>query len=85
MVRRRAEVQLSFFGSGWISIFSLIYWKHLYWVYLVQLQGWGRAILAMGAVGMLSDTVNALYFATSVEALSLTFDDIVVGIVLGLI
>ena len=42
-------------------------------------------VLALGAVGMLADTVNALYFATSVEALDLTVVDVVVGIVLGLL
>ena len=42
-------------------------------------------ILALGAVGMLSETVNALYFATSVEALSITSTDILIGIGLGVV
>ena len=32
---------------------------------------------------MLSETVNALYFATSVEALSITVTDLIIGIGLG--
>ena len=42
-------------------------------------------VLAYGAVGMLADTVNALYFATSVEALSITSADVTVGIILGVL
>ena len=40
-------------------------------------------LLAYGAIHMLADTVNALYFATSVEALTLTLSDIFFGIILG--
>ncbi len=42
-------------------------------------------LLAWGAVGMLADTVNALYFATSVEALTMTGVDLSVGLGLGII
>jgi putative ABC transport system permease protein len=40
-------------------------------------------LLALGSVGMLTDTVNALYFATSIEALSLTWTDCFVGLGIG--
>lgn len=42
-------------------------------------------LLALGAVGMLADTVNALYFATSVEALSMTGVDLSIGLGLGIV
>ena len=42
-------------------------------------------LLALGAVGMLADTVNALYFATSVEALSMTGLDLAIGLGLGIV
>ncbi|MAH27089.1 MAG: hypothetical protein CMI19_09100 [Opitutae bacterium] len=42
-------------------------------------------LLALGAVGMLADTVNALYFATSVEALSMTGVDLAIGLGLGIV
>ena len=40
-------------------------------------------LLALGSVGMLTDTVNALYFATSIEALSLTGTDCLMGLGIG--
>ncbi len=40
-------------------------------------------LLAAGAVHVLADTVNALYFATSVESIQLTTGDIVIGLGLG--
>ena len=42
-------------------------------------------LMALGAVGMLADTVNALYFATSVEALSMTGVDLSIGLGLGIV
>tara|TARA_B100001115_G_scaffold40639_1_gene30130 strand:- start:1731 stop:4277 length:2547 start_codon:yes stop_codon:yes gene_type:complete len=39
--------------------------------------------LAFGAVGMFAETVNALYFATSIEAISLTWKDCATGLLLG--
>lgn len=40
-------------------------------------------LLALGAVGMIADTVNAIYFSTAVEAMSLTITDVVSALVLG--
>jgi putative ABC transport system permease protein len=42
-------------------------------------------LLALGAVGMLADTVNALYFATSVEAVSMNGVDLSIGLGLGIV
>ena len=87
VVRRRAEIAtLRSLGVDG----SVLFFTYLLEAFVLGLLGSVAGvgvgqILAMGSVGMLSDTVNALYFATSVEALSLTFDDLVVGIVLGLI
>ncbi len=41
-------------------------------------------MLAHGAVHLLADTVNALYFATSAEAIQLTSDDWILGLSLGI-
>ena len=40
-------------------------------------------LLALGSIGMLTDTVNALYFATSMEALALTWTDCIAGLGIG--
>ena len=40
-------------------------------------------LLALGSIGMLTDTVNALYFATSMEALALTWTDCITGLGIG--
>lgn len=42
-------------------------------------------LLASGAVHLLTDTVNVLYFATSVEAIQLTPLDWLIGIILGVV
>ena len=67
----------------------------LFWTYLLEafflgvigsILGVGVGhILALSAVGMLADTVNALYFATSVEALSMNGMDLSIGLGLGVI
>ena len=42
-------------------------------------------LLALGSIGMLTDTVNALYFATSMEALALTWTDCIAGLGIGVV
>ena len=87
MVRRRAEIAtLRSLGVDG----SVLFFTYLLEAFALGLLGSVAGVgvgqvLAMGAVGMLADTVNALYFATSVEALRLTFTDVLVGIVLGLL
>ena len=65
-------------------LLPIFFWKHFFLELLDRLRGVGVGyILALGAVGMLSETVNALYFATSVEALSITVTDLIIGVGLG--
>ena len=40
-------------------------------------------LLAAGAVHILADTVNALYFATSVESIQLNTSDVLIGAAIG--
>ena len=87
VVRRRAEIAtLRSLGVDG----SVLFFTYLLEAFVLGLLGSVVGVgvgqlLALGAVGMLADTVNALYFATSVEALDLTMVDVVVGIVLGLL
>jgi putative ABC transport system permease protein len=87
VVRRRAEIAtLRSLGVDGSVLFFTYLLEAFVLGLLGSIAGVGVGqILALGAVGMLADTVNALYFATSVEALDLTFADVVVGIVLGLL
>lgn len=86
VVRRRAEIAtLRSLGVGSRVLFLNYVMEALALGLVGSLLGVGVGyILAHGAVGMLSDTVNALYFATSVEALQLTFSDLVIGLLIGL-
>jgi putative ABC transport system permease protein len=87
VVRRRAEIAtLRSLGVDGSVLFFTYLLEAFALGLLGSIAGVGVGqVLAMGAVGMLADTVNALYFATSVEALRLTFADVLVGIVLGLV
>ena len=87
VVRRRAEIAtLRSLGVDGSVLFFTYLLEAFALGLLGSIAGVGVGqVLAMGAVGMLADTVNALYFATSVEALRLTFADVLVGIVLGLL
>ena len=86
VVRRRAEIAtLRSLGVGSRVLFLNYVMEALALGLVGSLLGVGLGYaLAHGAVGMLSDTVNALYFATSVEALQLTFSDLVTGLLIGL-
>ncbi len=86
VVRRRAEIAtLRSLGVGSRVLFLNYVMEALALGLVGSLLGVGVGyILAHGAVGMLSDTVNALYFATSVEALQLTFPDLFIGLLIGL-
>ena len=86
VVRRRAEIAtLRSLGVGSRVLFLNYVMEALALGLVGSLLGVGVGyVLAHGAVGMLSDTVNALYFATSVEALQLTFSDLVMGVLIGL-
>ena len=85
VVRRRAEIAtLRSLGVGASVLFSTFLLEALVLGLLGSIAGVGVGqVLAFGAVGMLADTVNALYFATSVEALSVTSLDVIVGVGLG--
>ena len=87
VVRRRAEIAtLRSLGVDGSVLFFTYLLEAFVLGLLGSIAGVGVGqVLALGAVGMLADTVNALYFATSVEALDLTVVDVVVGIVLGLL
>ena len=86
VVRRRAEIAtLRSLGVGSRVLFLNYIMEALALGLVGSLLGVGLGyILAHGAVGMLSNTVNALYFATSVEALQLTFSDLFIGLLIGL-
>ena len=86
VVRRRAEIAtLRSLGVDGSVLFITYLLEAFVLGLLGSFAGVGVGqLLALGAVGMLADTVNALYFATSVEALNLTSVDVLVGMVLGL-
>ena len=79
VVRRRAEIAtLRSLGVDGSVLFITYLLEAFVLGLLGSIAGVGVGqILALGAVGMLADTVNALYFATSVEALNLTSLDAV--------
>jgi putative ABC transport system permease protein len=85
VVRRRNEMAtLKSLGVGSKTLFYLC----LFEAFLIGLLGSFAGIgvgylLALGAVHLLSDTVNALYFATSAEVIRLTPLDWWIGMVLG--
>ncbi|MEE3060055.1 MAG: FtsX-like permease family protein [Verrucomicrobiota bacterium] len=86
VVRRRAEIAtLRSLGVGSRVLFLNYLTEALALGLVGSMLGVGVGhVLAHGAVSMLSDTVNALYFATSVEALKLTFSDLAMGLLIGL-
>lgn len=87
VVRRRSEIAtLRSLGVDGSILFTTYVLEALVLGLFGSVAGVGVGqVLAFGAVGMLSDTVNALYFATSVEALNLTSIDVIVGLVLGIV
>ena len=87
VVRRRAEIAtLRSLGVDGSVLFSTYLFEALALGMVGSVVGIGVGqVLALGAVGMLADTVNALYFATSVEALTITSLDVIVGMVLGVL
>jgi putative ABC transport system permease protein len=87
VVRRRAEIAtLRSMGVDGGVLFGTYLLEAFFLGIIGSVAGVGVGhILALGAVGMLSETVNALYFATSIEALSITSTDILIGIGLGVV
>ncbi len=85
VVRRRAEIAtLRSLGVDGSVLFATYLMEAFVLGLVGSIAGVGVGqVLALGAVSMLADTVNALYFATSVEALTLTSLDVIVGLVLG--
>ena len=85
VVRRRLEIAtLRSLGVDGGVLFVTYLFEALVLGLLGSVIGVGVGqLLAYGAIHMLADTVNALYFATSVEALTLTLSDIFFGIILG--
>ena len=85
VVRRRAEMAtLRSLGVGAATLF----WLCMLEAFLIGLFGSVGGIgvgvlLAGGAVHLLAETVNALYFATSIDAIQLTGVDWMLGIGLG--
>jgi putative ABC transport system permease protein len=87
VVRRRNE--MATLRSLGVSARTL-FWLCMLEALLIGIVGsiggvWVGVLLAGGAVHLLADTVNALYFATSVEAIRLTTVDWVLGIGLGVL
>ena len=85
MVRKRTEIAtLRSLGVNRRIIFFIFILEAGVIGVLGSLSGIGVGyLLALGSIGMLTDTVNALYFATSMEALSLTWTDCIVGLGIG--
>ena len=85
VVRRRSEIAtLRSMGVDGGVLFATYLLEALFLGIVGSIAGVGVGyILALGAVRMLSETVNALYFATSVEALSITVTDLIIGVGLG--
>ena len=86
VVRRRAEIAtLRSLGVERSVLFVTYLMEALILGLLGSFAGVGVGyLLALASVGMLADTVNALYFSTSIEALTITFSDLWVGLGLGL-
>ena len=86
VVRRRAEIAtLRSLGVEHSVLFFTYLLEALLLGLLGSIAGVGVGyLLALASVGMLADTVNALYFSTSIEALTITFTDLGVGLGLGL-
>jgi putative ABC transport system permease protein len=87
VVRRRAEMAtLRSLGVGARTLFSLCLLEALLIGVLGSVGGVGvGVVLAGGAVHLLAETVNALYFATSIEAIELTRADWLLGVGLGVV
>jgi len=86
VVRRRAELAtLKSLGVGERTLFLTLMSESLLIGTLGSILGLGVGmVLASGAVHLLADTVNALYFATSVEAIQLGPGDILTGLAVGI-
>ena len=87
VVRRRVEIAtLRSLGIDRSILFLAYLLEALLLGLLGSIAGVGVGyLLAFASVGMLADTVNALYFSTSIEALTITSLDLGIGIGLGLI
>lgn len=85
VVRRRREIAiLKSLGANARSVWWALMLEAALIGLLGSLAGVGLGyLLAAGAVGLLEDTVNALYFASSVEAIRLQASDWWMGLVLG--
>lgn len=86
VVRRRAELAtLKSLGVGQRALFLTLMLESLLIGTLGSILGLGVGVLlASGAVHLLADTVNALYFATSVEAIRMNGADIATGLAVGI-
>lgn len=86
VVRRRAELAtLKSLGVGERTLFLTLMLESLLIGGLGSILGLGVGmVLAAGAVHLLADTVNALYFATSVEAIRLGAGDVFTGMAVGI-
>lgn len=87
VVRRRAEMAtLRSLGVSARTLFGLCLLEALLVGILGSIGGVGVGVLlASGAVHLLAETVNALYFATSIEAITLTRADWLLGVGLGVL
>ena len=87
VVRRRSEMAtLRSLGVGARTLFCLCLLEAVLIGLVGSLGGVVvGVVLASGAVHLLADTVNALYFATSIEAIELTRWDWMLGIGLGVV
>ena len=86
VVRRRAELAtLKSLGVGQRTLFLALMLESLLIGTLGSILGLGVGmVLASGTVHLLADTVNALYFATSVEAIQLSGADVATGLAVGI-
>lgn len=85
VIRRRSEIAtLRSMGLGQDLLFLSFMLESLFIGVLGSTMGIGLGyLLAWGAIGTIEDTVNAIYFSTSVNALQLTKTDVFTGVALG--
>lgn len=86
VVRRRAELAtLKSLGVGESTLFLTLMVESLLIGIVGSVLGLGVGVLlASGAVHVLADTVNALYFATSIDSIQLQTADIAWGLGIGI-
>lgn len=85
VIRRRSEIAiLRSMGVSQNLLFVSFLIESIFIGLLGSILGIGVGhILAIGAVGTIEDTVNAIYFSTAVDALALNRGDVFIGLIIG--